>query len=110
MRGKIIYAASLVLIALPWLFLFELWPISYSRMGTLTEVLLEGTMFVLLMVCMVFLKKELKRLKTASAEEGSNGGMRFYRISGTILYILENITLVILGLVLMLIVVSFTLL
>ena len=79
-------------------------------MGTLTEVLLEGTMFVLLMVCMVFLKKELKRLKTASAEEGSNGGMRFYRISGTILYILENITLVILGHVLMLIVVSFTLL
>ena len=63
MRGKIIYAASLILIALPWLFLLELWPISYSRMGTLTEVFLEGIMFVLLMICMVFLKKELKRLK-----------------------------------------------
>lgn len=109
MKGKILYLISIILIALPWLFLFELWPISYSQMGTLVEVLIEGSMFALLLVDMRLLRKEIKRLKVSASDKTASKHKLFYKITGRILFVLASITMVILGLVLLLIGISFTL-
>lgn len=103
MKGKILSIISAVVIALPWLFLLEAIPISYSQLSTRAEVILESGMFVLLAITVVLLRKELKKQK-ASKEDG-----RTSRIITRILLILAYITLFIVGLVLVLIALSFSL-
>ena len=108
MRGKILYIATCIIIALPWLFLFEIWPIPYNRLSTFAEVLIEGSMFVLLMVDLTLLRKDSKRLKY-SASEKNKSDLKFRRIVGKILFVLTSLTLFVVGLVLLLIGVSYTL-
>ena len=108
MKGKALYIISIIVIALPWLFLFEVWPIPYYKLSTLIEVLIEGSMFVLLVIILTLLKKHSKRLKEIDygkkTEHKSSG-----RMLGKILFVLAFLTLFVLGLVLLLIGISFTL-
>jgi membrane protein implicated in regulation of membrane protease activity len=83
----------------------EIIPVPYYRIGIAVEVTIEAIMFAALLAVVIFLKKELKRLKTA--EEEKNG--RAYRIMGRILFVLASISLFVIGLILVLIAISFTL-
>lgn len=104
MRGKTLYIVSLIVIVVPWLFLMEIIPVPYYKISIAVEVIVEAVMFAALLAVVIFLKKELKRLKTAEGEK--NG--RAYRITGRILFVLACISLFIVGLILVLIVISFT--
>lgn len=105
MKGKTLYIVSAIVTAVPWLFLLELIPVPYYRISTAVEVTIEAIMFALLLAVVIFLRKELKRLKGADGEK--NG--RAYRNVGRVLFVLACITLFIVGLILVLIAISFTL-
>lgn len=105
MRGRTLYIISLIIIIVPWLFLMEIIPVPYYRISIAVEVTIEAIMFAALFAVVIFLKKELKRLKAAEKEK--NG--RAYRIMGRILFVLACISLFIVGLILVLIAISFTL-
>lgn len=105
MRGKTLYIASLIVIAAPWLFLLEIIPVPYGRIGTAAEVTIEAVMFAALLAVVIFLRKELKRLKSVAGEKNR----RAYRNIGRLIFVLACITLFLVGLVLALIAISFTL-
>jgi membrane protein implicated in regulation of membrane protease activity len=105
MRGKTLYIASFIVIAAPWMFLLEIIPVSYSRIGTAAEVTIEAVMFAALLAVVIFLKKELKRLRRDEGEKNR----RAYRNIGRLLFVLACITLFLVGLILALIAISFTL-
>jgi membrane protein implicated in regulation of membrane protease activity len=105
MRGKTLYIVSLIVIAVPWLFLLEIIPVPYNRISTAGEVTIEAIMFAALLAVVIFLRKELKRLKNAEGD----GNRRAYRNVGRLLFVLACITLFIVGLILVLIAISFTL-
>ena len=107
MRGKTLYIVSLVVILVPWLFLLEIIPVPYYRISTAVEVTIEAVMFAALLAVVIFLRKELKRLKNAEAE--GNRNRRAYRNVGRLLFVFACITLFIVGLILILIAISFTL-
>lgn len=87
MKGKTLNIVSLIVIAAPWLFLLEIIPIPYNRISTAAEVIAEAVMFAALLTVAIFLKKEHKR----------------------VLFVLACISLVVVGLILVLIAVSFML-
>jgi membrane protein implicated in regulation of membrane protease activity len=89
----------------PWLFLLEIIPVPYYRISTGVEVTIEAIMFAALLAVVIFLRKELKRLKNAEGD----GNRRAYRNVGRLLFVLACITLFIVGLILVLIAISFTL-
>jgi len=118
MKGKTLYIISIIVIAMPWLFLLEAIPISYSQISTVAEVTIEGIMFIALFIVVILLRKELKRLKPAGAEAKEadhNSGVRSKkggqesRVIPRILFVLASLTLFLIGLVLVLIAVSFSL-
>lgn len=113
MKGKSIYIISAVIIALPWIFLLEILPIPYDRIGTLTEIIIECTMFTALLVAASLLRKELKRqkqLKKADPiDSSSEQGGRWMRAIGRILFILASLTIFVVGLILLLIGISYSL-
>lgn len=134
MKRKILYIASIIVIAVPWLFLLEILPVPYSRITAAVEVTIEGVMFAALFSVVILLRKELKRQKTAAAWEkgqgtegaetsgqaesgqagsgqaGSrkNGGGRVSRAMGRLLFVLASITMFLIGLILVLIAVSYS--
>jgi membrane protease YdiL (CAAX protease family) len=99
MKGKLLYIISIIVTAAPWIFLLEVLPIPYSQISTAAEVTAEAIMFAALLAVVILLKKELKRLK---AESGN-------RVLARILFVLSSLTLFLVGLVLVLIAVSFSL-
>lgn len=109
MKRNVLYIISSIVIALPWLFLFEVWPIPYNQLSTFAEVLIEGTMFILLMVILSLLRKDLKRSKTSVSEKNKTNQKPQGRIIGKILFVLTSLTVFVLGLVLLLIGISFSL-
>lgn len=118
MKGKILYIISIIVIAMPWLFLLEILPVPYNQISTAAEVIIEGIMFATLMTVVILLRKELKRLKTARMEESkadhdigvhARKASRTYRVIGRLLFVLASITLFLIGLILVLIAISFTL-
>lgn len=129
MKRKILYIVSIIVIAVPWLFLLEILPVPYSRITTAVEVTIEGVMFAALFSVVILLRKELKRQKTAAAREkgqstegagtngqaesgqdGSqkNGGGRVSRAMGRLLFVLASITMFLIGLILVLIAISYS--
>ena len=112
MRGKSIYIVSAIIIALPWIFLLELLPIPYDRISTLTEIIIECVMFTALLVAASLLRRELKRQKqqkNEGAEKSSEPGKRWMRVLGRVLLVLVSLTSVLMGLILLLIGISFSL-
>ncbi|MEL7654594.1 MAG: hypothetical protein AAGU75_01655 [Bacillota bacterium] len=109
MKRNVLYIISIIVIALPWLFLFEVWPIPYYKLSTFAEVLIEGTMFVLLMIVLSLLKKDLKRSKTSITEKNRTNQKPQGRMMGKILFVLTSLTVFVVGLVLLLIGISFSL-
>lgn len=105
MKGKALYIISLIVILVPWLFLLEIIPVPYNRISTAVEVTIEAIMFAALLAVAIFLRKELKRLKNAEGDRNR----RAYRNVGRLLFVLACITLFIVGLILVLIGISFTL-
>ncbi len=105
LRGKTLYIVSLIVILVPWLFLLEIIPVPYNRISTAMEVTIEAVMFAALLAVVIFLRKELKRLKKADGDENRKA----YRNVGRLLFVLACITLFIVGLILVLIAISFTL-
>ena len=105
MKGKTLYIVSLIVTAVPWLFLLEIIPVPYYRISTAAEVTIEAVMFAALLAVVIFLRKELKRLKGGEGETNR----RAYRNLGRLLFVLACITLFIVGLILALIAISFTL-
>jgi len=104
MKGKILYIISIIVIAVPWLFLLEFIPISYSQISVAAEVTIEVVLFAALLSIVILLRKELKRLKAEGAEvKGADKAIP------RILFILASLTLFLIGLVLVLIVISFSL-
>ena len=104
MKGKILSIISVIVIAVPWLFLLEVIPINYSQISVAAEVTIEGIMFVALFFVVYLLRKELKRLKTAGAEvKGAD------KVIPRLLFVLASLTLFLIGLVLVLIAISFSL-
>jgi len=104
MKGKILYTISIIVIAAPWLFLLEVIPITYSQISTAAEVTIEVVMFVALLSIIILLRKELKKRKTAGAEVKGAG-----KVIPRILFVLASLTLFLIGLVLVLIAISFSL-
>ncbi len=115
MKTKIIFIICAVVIAAPWLFLLEILPVPYDQISTVTEVTIEGIMFAALLAAVILLKKELKRLKavreSARPEVGAHAENRHIaaRVVGRILFVLASVTLFIVGLILALIAISYTL-
>lgn len=103
MRGKVVYIISIIVIVIPWLFLLEAIPISYSQLSTQAEVIIESVMFLLLAAVVILLRKELKRRK--ALKEDSRSARTLTRI----LLVLAYITLFLMGLILVLIALSFSL-
>jgi len=99
MKGKILYLFSAAAVLAPWLFLLEWIPIPYHRISTAAEVIAEAVMFLALLAAVILLRKELRQ----------TGSSRTDRIAGRILFVLASVTLVLVGLVLALVAVSFTL-
>jgi TRAP-type C4-dicarboxylate transport system permease small subunit len=104
MKVKILFIVCVVVIAAPWLFLLEVLPVPYGQISTALEVTIEGVMFAALLAAVVLLRKELKRLKAVHEE-----GHKAARVVGRILFVLASVTLFIVGLILALIAISFTL-
>jgi hypothetical protein len=102
MKSKILYIISVIVIALPWLFLLEVLPVPYYKVSTAAEVAVEGIMFAALLVIVILLKKKLKNIK-------AEGG-RTDKVISRILFVLTSVTLFVVGLILSLIAISFTLL
>ena len=113
MKGKSLYIVSAIIIALPWIFLLEILPIPYNRIGTLTEIVIECAMFTSLLVVASLLRKDLKRQKQLKKSEQNDGsskpGGRGLRVIGRILFILTSLTIFLVGLVLLLIGISYSL-
>ncbi len=101
MKRKLLYPASLVAIAVPWLFLMEALPIPYGQISTAAEVTAEGIMFAALLAVVILLRKELRRAKSA--------GTKASRSITRVLLVFASLTLFLVGLVLVLIAVSFSL-
>ena len=119
MKGKVLYALSIIFILLPWLFLSEVLPIPYYRLSVIAEVLIEGSMLILLAVMMFFLKKELKRVnQPLKGEDWSSGkspdqnrtSRKALKRWVKLLFVLSAVTLAVLVLILLVIGVSFTIL
>jgi hypothetical protein len=104
MKTKILLIICVIIIVVPWLFLLEILPVPYGQISTSTEVSIEGAMFAALLAAVILLRKELKHLKAAREE-----GHKAERVIGRILFVLASITLFIVGLILALIAISFTL-
>jgi hypothetical protein len=118
MKGKTLYIISAVVIGVPWLFLLEILPVPYHQIGTAAEVIIEGFMFAVLLTAVILLRRELKRLKAVRVEEReadhdtgayARKSGRANRVIGRILFVLASITLFLIGLILVLIAISFTL-
>jgi len=106
MKRKLLYGISILLTALPWLFLFEVFPISYYRLSVALEVMIEGSMFLLLVAASILIKRDLNRQKkTADKRTGHKTAIR----TAKTLFVLMILTLVVLGLVLLIIGISFRL-
>lgn len=103
MKGKMLSIISIIVIAIPWLFLLEVLPISYSQISTAAEVTIESVMFAALLIVVILLRKERKSLK----QEGSEGLTS--RVIGRFLFVLASVTLFLVGLILVLIAISFSL-
>ncbi len=82
------------MIATPWLFLMEAFPIDYSQISTAAEITAEAIMFAALMAVVILLRRERKKAPG---------------IIGRILFIFAAVTLFLVGLVLALIALSFSL-
>lgn len=124
MKAKQLYIISVIVIAIPWLFLLEVFPIPYHRISTLAEVVLEGAMFIALVFVTGFLRKDLKRLKAigdiatdskkntsgrdALGKTDANSALK--RAGVRMLFYLACITLFLLGLILLILAISFSLL
>jgi hypothetical protein len=102
MKKKTMYGISVIVIALPWLFLLEVLPIPYYKIGTALEVTMEGIMAALLLAIVLILRNRLKLMKEFHAKNLSRIGVR-------ILFVLACLTLFIVVLILVLIGISFTL-
>ena len=109
MKGKLIYFISAIVIALPWIFLLEVLPIPYSRISILAEVAIECTMFTALLIAASLLRKELKRLKIARIENTDSDKHYAARIIGRVLFVFASITIFVVGLILLLIGISYSL-
>ena len=103
MKGKMLAIISIIVIAIPWIFLLEVLPISYSGISTQAEVIMESGMFVLVAIIVTLLRKEMKRQKSSGTE--SKGDRTIVRI----LFVLASVTLFLIGLILVLIALSFSL-
>ncbi len=107
MKGKVLYLVSAIIISLPWIFLLEILPIPYNQISTFWEIVIECAMFTALLIAASLLRKELKRLKHAAKESSDNGnnkaGGRTMRLLGRILFILVSFTILVVGLILLLI-------
>lgn len=110
MKRKFLYMISAIAIAAPWLFLLEALPIPYAQISTAAEVTAEGVMFAALLAVVILLRKDLKQMKAAGADatRGQADG-KASRITGRILYVLASLTLFLVGLILVLIAISFSL-
>lgn len=100
MKEKLLYVISVIVIALPWLFLLEVLPLPYYKISTALEVTVEGIMAALLLAVVLLLKKRLKRMKDYQAGKMS----RFW---GRTLFVLACVTLFLVVLILALIAISF---
>jgi hypothetical protein len=115
MKGKILYLVSAIIISLPWIFLLEILPIPYNQISTFWEIVIECAMFTALLIAASLLRKELKRLKhgakeTESSDNGNNkAGGRTMRLLGRILFILASFSIFVVGLILLLIGISYSL-
>ena len=114
MKGKILYLVSAVIIALPWIFLLEILPIPYNQISTFWEIVIECVMFTALLIVASLLRKELKRLKHTAKEESSGNrstktGGRTMKFIGRILFLLTSFTIFVVGLILLLIGISYSL-
>lgn len=98
MKGKILYLFSIIAVLAPWLFLLEWIPISYNKISTAAEVTAEGIMFAALLTAVIFLKRDLRQ----------PGSGKAFKTAGKILLVLTSVTMVLVGLVLTLIAVSFS--
>lgn len=104
MKAKILYIISIIVITVPWLFLLEAIPINYGQISVAAEVTVEGIMFAALLFVVILLRKELKGLKAEGAEvKGAD------KVVPRILFVLASLTLFLIGLVLVLISISFSL-
>jgi len=104
MKGKILSIISIIVIAVPWLFLLEAIPINYNQISVAAEVTIEGIMFAALLFVVISLRKELKRMKAEGSEvKGAE------KVISRILFVLASLTLFLVGLVLVLIAISFSL-
>ncbi|QOX62145.1 hypothetical protein FRZ06_01650 [Anoxybacterium hadale] len=112
MKGKSLYIVSAIIIALPWIFLLEILPLPYHSIGTLTEIAIECAMFTSLLVVASLLRKDLKRQKQLKKSEQNEGiskpGGRGLRVIGRILFALTSLTIFLVGLVLLLIGISYS--
>lgn len=110
MKRKFLYIISTITIAAPWLFLLEVLPIPYAQISTAVEIIAEGVMFAALLAVVILLRKELKRMKAAGADaKMGQADRKGSRIIGRILYVLASLTLFLVGLILVLIAISFSL-
>lgn len=101
MKGKTLYIVSLIVVVLPWLFLLEIIPVPYYLISTAVEITIEAAMFAAVLAVVILLRRDLKSKSGVQSD-------RTYRILGRILFVLASITLFILGLILVLIAISFT--
>jgi hypothetical protein len=109
MKRKIIFLISAVIIAIPWVFLTEVLPIPYNRISTFAEIVIECGMFAALLVSVSLLRRELKYMKQAKEAGGVKADGRWMRSIGRILFVLASFTLFVVGLILVLIALSFSL-
>lgn len=97
--------AGIIVILFPWLFLFELLPISYAGMSVMAEILLYVFLIILLIAIVVLLRKDTKFLKGKNKEAMADfkGIGRLIKI----LLILAILTLIVLLFILVIIGIAF---
>lgn len=94
MKRTITYLVCLVIAALPWLFLFEAFPMSYNRISVANEILIEILMFLLLIASLRYLKKDRKRIEQND---------KTMKVFGFVVFVLTFLTAFLLGAILVII-------
>lgn len=80
----------LVIVALPWLFMFEMLPFHYADITVLTEISLYILWSILIIFTIIYIRKDIKKLSLES--DAGFSSKRMWHVSFWIMQVLLIIT------------------
>ncbi|MBR0598712.1 hypothetical protein [Sinanaerobacter chloroacetimidivorans] len=84
-KKMLLYFFCFIIVLAPWLFLLEVFPVPYYKINVGNEVILEVTMLLAVFFQIIFLRKELVHLnpKVISIRENKKNGSKNKKKSGS---------------------------